>query len=58
MIILILIAILACLGIGVFALLNWQAATIFWAQPVVFILGCLLLIFAGMLIVILIELKK
>ena len=58
MIILILVAILVCLGMGVFALLNWQAATIFWAQPIVFVFGCILFVSAGMLIVVLIELKK
>lgn len=56
MIVFTIIAILACLGIGTFALLNWQAATIVWAQPIVFVFGCLLFVAAGMLIVILIDL--
>lgn len=50
------IAILACLGIGTFALLNWQTTIIVWAQPIVFVFGCLLFVSAGMLIIILIEL--
>ena len=47
MIIFIILAILAYLGIGIFALLNWQTAPIVWAQPIVFILGCLAFILAG-----------
>lgn len=58
MIILILIAILACLGIGVFALLNWQTVAVVWAQSIVFVFGCLSFILVGTLIVILIEFIK
>lgn len=47
MIILIIIAILVCLGSGTFALLNWQTAETIWVQPVVFIAACISFIFAG-----------
>ena len=47
MIILIILVILAYLGIGTFALLNWQATPIVWAQPIVFILGGLSFILVG-----------
>ena len=46
--------ILVCLGIGIFALLNWQTAPVVWAQPIVFGFGCLDLVVAGALIVALI----
>nr|DAF67957.1 MAG TPA: hypothetical protein [Caudoviricetes sp.] len=55
MIVFIIIAILVCLGSGTFALLNWQALDILWAQPIVFIAGCLSFIFIGALVVTLIE---
>lgn len=44
MIILIIIAILVCLGSGTFALLNWQTTETIWAQPVVFIAGALIVL--------------
>lgn len=37
---------------GIFALLNWQNASVDWACPIVFILGVVLLILAGMLLAI------
>lgn len=52
------LAILANLGIGIFALLNWQVVPIVWARPIVFILGCLVLILVGVLITILITIIK
>lgn len=55
MIVFIIIAILVCLGSGTFALLNWQAIDAIWAQPVVFIAGCISFIFVGALIVTLIK---
>ena len=58
MIIFIVLAILACLGIGIFALLNWQTAPIVWAQPIVFGLGCLALVLVGVLIAALIIIIK
>lgn len=47
-------AILACLGIGIFALLNWQIVPVVWVQSIVFGFGCLALVLAGALIVALI----
>lgn len=55
MIVFIIIAILVCLGSGTFALLNWQTADTIWVQPVVFIASCISFIFAGALIVTLID---
>lgn len=49
-IILAVFAVLVGLGMGIFALLNWQMAPIVWAQPIVFIIGCLELICVGVLI--------
>lgn len=37
-----------CLFIGIFALLNWQNASVAWACPIAFILGVVSLILAGM----------
>ena len=54
MIVFIILAILAYLGIGTFALLNWQTAPIVWAQPIVFVLGCLAFVLVGVSIVALI----
>ena len=54
MIVFTIFAILACLGIGIFALLNWQTTPIIWAQWIVFGFGCLDLVFTGALIVALI----
>ena len=50
----IILVILTYLGIGTFALLSWQTASIIWAQPIVFVLGCLALILAGVSIAVLI----
>ena len=55
MIIFIILAILVCLGTGIFTLLNWQTIVIVWLQPIAFIFGCLLFVFIGALIVMLIE---
>ena len=52
------LVILAYLGIGTFALLNWQSAPIVWAQPIVFVLGCLALILAGASIAVLVVVIK
>lgn len=41
------LGILTYLGIGTFALLNWQTTPVVWAQLLVFILGCLAFILAG-----------
>lgn len=49
-IILAVFVVLVGLGTGIFALLNWQMAPIVWAQPIVFIIGCLELICVGVLI--------
>ena len=43
---------IASLVAGIFALLNWQNASVDWACPIVFILGVVLLILAGMLLAI------
>ena len=58
MIVFVVFVILACLGIGTFALLSWQTTPIIWAQPIVFIFGCLSFIFVGALIVALIIFIK
>lgn len=51
----IVIAMLICLGVGVFALLNWQTTPVLWAQPIVFVFGCISLMLVGMLIIMLID---
>lgn len=56
MIVFTIIGILIYLGTGVFTMLNWQTVDAIWAQPIVFILGCISFICAGVLIEILIEL--
>lgn len=57
-IILAVFAVLVGLGMGIFALLNWQMAPIVWAQPIVFIISCLELICVGVLITTVIIIKE
>lgn len=58
MIAFIIFTILAYLGIGIFALLNWQAVPVVWVQLIVFVLGCLALILAGVSIAVLVVAIK